>query len=188
MIRRTLHVLAALVVTSAAVLAACGEGDPVAREVVDGGGMTTTSTPSTASTEDPSGEVAPFGSSHGFEWDSGLSVAVLGARVAHRSPYAAGGRASWPVVVVRVRLRNGTGERFDADLTEVGLRYGADGETAEQVFQDGVEELSGTIPPGGSATGSYAFSVPRGEADRLTVEVAPSWDAESATYSGAARR
>ena len=34
-----------------------------------------------ATTDDPSDDVSAFGSSHGFEWDSGLSVAVTSARL-----------------------------------------------------------------------------------------------------------
>lgn len=218
--RRTLRTLAALVVTSAAVLASCGEADPIAREgaastprpgMLCGGAdhdrtrdgvvcrrdrdsdgewrwrwMSATST-TAATTDDPSDEVSAFGSSHGFEWDSGLSVSVVSARVAARSPYAAGGRSTWPVVVVRVRLTNGSGERFDADLVSVSLRYGSDGETAESVYQEGVEELSGSVAPGRTATGSYAFSVPRGEAGAITVEVAPDWDSEPGIFEGSAR-
>ena len=222
MFRRATRLLAVLVVGLAAVLASCGEADPIAREAagstLDGAprpgmlcgvadrGQTRGSAAcrrerdsdgewrwrwvavtTTTTTDDPADEVSAFGASHGFEWESGLSVAVTSARVAARSPYAAGGRATWPVVVVRVRLTNGSGERFDADLVSVSLRYGSDGETAESVYQEGVEELSGSVAPGRTATGSYAFSVPRGEAGAITVEVAPDWDSEPGIFEGSAR-
>jgi hypothetical protein len=81
-----------------------------------------------------------------YRWEDGLSVTVTEVKQIRRQSWASGGSLSDDVIRVTVRLTNGTTSRVDPALATIGLRYGADGESAEDVFQDGVGDgFTGTI-------------------------------------------
>jgi hypothetical protein len=80
------------------------------------------------------------------------------------------GELSGDAVEVRLQLENVTGETVPVDAVTVNVFYGADRTPATPADSDAV--IRGSLEPGASATGDYAFSVPAASADAISVVVA----------------
>ncbi len=113
-------------------------------------------------------------------YDDGLQVAVTSAR---RASFSDPSRSSSPGVIVTIKISNGSGETLSLEVTNVVLRYGAEGVQADWVFDDSLHIFSGNLGAGQTATATYGFAVPRRERD-VTVEVTPSSDHHSSTFTG----
>ncbi|GAA2220900.1 hypothetical protein GCM10010232_01010 [Streptomyces amakusaensis] len=106
-------------------------------------------------------------------YKNGLKITVSAAKSYSPSEYAAGHTAGNKAYEVSVTLENTGGEKFETGLLTTDGRAGADGVTAEQIFDDKVGSgVTGTILPGKKSTGRYAFSAPAGTKS-LSVEVSP---------------
>lgn len=80
------------------------------------------------------------------------------------------GTSAGPGVDVAVAVRNGSGASFDLLGVAVTASYG-DGVPAVPVPVASGPPLRGTLPPGGSASGRYAFRLAPGTIPTLTLEL-----------------
>jgi hypothetical protein len=118
-----------------------------------------------------------------------VRMTVLGLRRnAPRSSYASGGSPGTQTVVVTVKVTNGADHPIDL-LVMLSLSYGADGNAAEEVYdtENGYAGIDtpAKLQPGRSATGRYAFAVPKGRATNLVFAGYPGLDYEEATWTAA---
>lgn len=105
---------------------------------------------------------APFG-----DGVTASLVDVEAARLSADGP----GEVSGPGLRLTVRVENGTDAPIEAGLAVVNLYAGA-GLVPCTPMSDGARELSGDVPPGGSAEGVYVFAVPAELRDHVRVTVA----------------
>jgi len=104
--------------------------------------------------------------------DAGLDDRVYAAVTAvDRTELAARGpgETAGPGVVVTVRLRNEGSAALDLDGVAVNARDAAG--TPAPPAPSAADPLGGELPPGGTATGRYAFRIPRGDGGPLVVEI-----------------
>lgn len=114
------------------------------------------------------GETRTFG--------GGLEVTVAQPHAFRASDAAAGHRPENQAVTWKITIKNDTDEAFRTTLVSVYAKYGAVGEQADRVF----DSPRGPAPasraasaPGGTATATYAFDLPRTAAASLDLEVTP---------------
>jgi hypothetical protein len=131
--------------------------------------------------------VAKVGPTEWFTYEDGLKVQVTKLARAKISQYASGGKPGGTAVVVTVTIRNGSGTTFDTSLVTVKVSSGPNGDEAEQVYDTGIEEFSGSIPKGRAKTARYEFAVPKAHYGQVLVEVAPSFEHNGSHFEGAAK-
>ncbi len=79
------------------------------------------------------------------------------------------GEIAGPAVRFTITLTNTTGEPIDLSTTVVNAYYGSDRTPADSLDGPGGSAFTKTLADGGTATGSYVFSIP--EDERGTVEI-----------------
>jgi hypothetical protein len=94
------------------------------------------------------------------------------------------GEIAGPAVRVSIEVTNGTKKEVPMNLALVNVYYGKNKAPASPLSGPGVAPLSGTIPAGGSASGTYVFGVPVNQRDPLTVEFSYTTDAPTVIFSG----
>ena len=121
-------------------------------------------------------------------YDDDTTIQVVRVTEGQIGPYAAGGsRARDHMIRVTVKITAGT----DAiDLSpDVTLQYGSGGQTAETVFDEGIDALQNApdvLRAKRSVTGVFGFAVPRGQTDNLVITATPSYEYAEATFEGRA--
>jgi hypothetical protein len=118
----------------------------------------------------PLDETASFG--------NGLVARVTGLAAVQgeaRGP----GETAGPALRLVVAIRNSGGRAVSLANAVVSVSYGPDLAPAAGLSGPGVRPLAGSVPPGGSATGSYVFGVP--EDDRADIQVSISLRASRPT-------
>jgi hypothetical protein len=174
----------------------------VSRESTGGGQATATTSPVSESTPEeiegteptnppPSTEPAPapakrFGQTTTYDDDTIIQVVRVGK--GQIGPYAAGGsRARDHLVKVTVKITAG-GDAIDLS-PDVTLQYGAGGQTAETVFDEGIDamqEAPRVLRAERTVTGVFGFAVPRGQTNNLVITATPSYEYVEATFEGRA--
>lgn len=89
------------------------------------------------------------------------------------------GEVSGPAVRVTIELTNGTGAAIALDRTVINVYGGPEQTPGSPLSGPGVDEFSGSLAAGGSATGVYVFALPLDQRDPLQVTV--SYDPEDVT-------
>lgn len=94
-----------------------------------------------------------------------------------------------PYVAFSMSLDNRSPRTLDLNKVVVTAIYGSPGRLAQPVYKDGGggKDLSGIVPPGGSASATYAFAVPEGQRGAVKVIVDFDNAHAAAQFSGAAR-
>lgn len=120
--------------------------------------------------------------------EDGVWFSVTRLQRSRVSDIASGGRPGNPAVIVTVKIRNGSKERLDLSQIDVAVRLGKDGREAEEVFQDDFSGTpTGSLAPGRTSTSKYMFAgKTAAELRTVSVELAPGWDYDSATFEGKA--
>ncbi|MGY2064504.1 hypothetical protein [Blastococcus sp. SYSU DS0619] len=95
------------------------------------------------------------------------------------------GNIAGPALAVTVRITNGTGAPVQLADVEVALTYTAEEVAASPVEDDAASWLQGTLAGGGSAEGSYVFSVPADQREVVTVTVGLVAGAPLLVFTGA---
>lgn len=126
---------------------------------------------------DPSTEPA-VGLDEPAPFDSGVS-AHLDELEAVQGEAEGPGEVSGPSVRVTVVLTNGTGAAVSLDQTVVNVYGGAQRAPGSPLSGPGVDEFSGSLAAGESATGVYVFALPADQRDPLQVTV--SYDPQDVT-------
>lgn len=134
----------------------------------------TTTTATSSLTPRPEGPpVLSFGEA--FEYSDGVSVNVtnLGTQYVTTGAESSGGQ----VVELQLAITNNTGAAWDPTGASGTLTYGAEGISAEQVYnsENGWSGgyFTGTLLPGRTATVSTAYAVPNAGVDDLVFEFNP---------------
>ena len=124
-------------------------------------------TPSAAAK--PASTEAAFGGT--VTYDKGVSVSVTAAAVP-ASQYAAGA-VEGKIVVVTLKITNGSSEAFNGALMSVPkVTYGADGVAAPTAVDSGhTMALASTINPGETQTATSTYGIPSAAYGTVRVEV-----------------
>jgi hypothetical protein len=122
--------------------------------------------------------------------DAGATVpgVVSGRLVSVEAVQATGtgvGNVSGPALRVTVEL-TGAGQALPLDGSYVELLTGPDLAPASPVDDPSTAPLQGQLPPGGTATGVYVFSVDDGARGDVTVRVQPAPGEPFLVFRGAA--
>lgn len=139
-------------------------------------------------TEEPAQDTTTIGKS--LTYKNGTIVRVVSAKVFSAGSYASGLVTGHKAVKVTWTLENKTGETMDVSGAQARLTYGADGTAAEPVYTDGVGGMypfEGSLQNGKKKTAASAFSVPKAGLSKITVEVEPEYDSQTAFFTGAAK-
>jgi len=94
------------------------------------------------------------------------------------------GNVDGPALEVHVRITNGTAKALSLDEVEVALFYTEQDTSASPVADRAGVPFQGTLEPGASAEGTYAFTVPADERDHVTVTVGYTAGAPLLVFSG----
>ncbi|QGV80228.1 DUF4190 domain-containing protein [Streptomyces ficellus] len=137
--------------------------------------------PSTAESGAPAAEETPDGkplaAGDASVYDDDLQVSVSAPKPVEAGEYAIGHTEGNKVYEVSIVVENGGKKAFASDSLAVSARAGAEGATAEEIFDGDTygKGFTGTVLPGKKATVKYAFDAPA-DAKTLTVEVTPGFD------------
>ncbi|MFF5565854.1 DUF4190 domain-containing protein [Streptomyces sp. NPDC012623] len=124
----------------------------------------------------------PLGAGETASYDGKVKVTVSAPKPYSPSEYAAGHTEGNKAYQVTVVIENTGKEKFDATLTTVQARAGADGVDAEEIFDDNTGTgFAGNVLPGKKATVSFAFDTPA-DAGTLTVEVSPGFTYDASQW------
>jgi hypothetical protein len=140
-----------------------GDGDDTRRTPTHGTPVAETRPPTAAVRSLP-----PVKMGTPAEIAGGVSVSI-GKAAAFTATAHGPGEIAGSAVSVEVRVTNSASAPFDLNTLAVNAAY--DGTPALPNDSDPAKPLSGTLRPGGSATGIYAFSLPREKISRLKVDV-----------------
>lgn len=125
-----------------------------------------------------------------FTYTDGLEVKVSSAVRFTPSDTSAGAQPGQAGVLVTVSVTNGTGAAFDLTLVQVNFYAGAAGNQGTSVYdsaQDLGTGLSGSIPPGHTATAKYAFAAAPADLGNVVVQVKPDFNHNPASFEGSVR-
>lgn len=125
-----------------------------------------------------------------ISYSSGITVSVDSATQFTPSSMAIGTVVGHTGVVLAVTISNGSTQPLDTAYLTVALRTGPELALAAQIFDapNGYGSgLTGTIPPGQTVTGQYAFDLPASDLSTLNVLITPDLRSpSSAAFTGAA--
>ncbi len=124
-------------------------------------------------TDSPTVDVEPLppvGVGEGADFGGGLIATVKSVESVDLESQAPGETAG-PGVLVRLEIRNDTGEAVDLGGVAINATYGTDATPAIPHQTGPIDVLSGTLEPGGTATGTYAFRLPEDAMGSLVIDV-----------------
>jgi len=124
--------------------------------------------PSTTTTA-PQPSIVNVGTTEWYAWEDGLEAQVTSIEQ-YTSEYD---DTPTPDVVVTVTVKNGTGKAYDAMGSSLNLYGGPNGVQAEN--SGSYYGFEGTIPPEGTATANWSFTVPSEHLGQMRVEFAPGY-------------
>jgi hypothetical protein len=108
----------------------------------------------------PINQTAAFG--------TGLTLHVTGIE-AVKGQAKSPGEIAGPALRVTLEATNATKQAISLATTVVEVSYGADKTPGVQLTEPGSKPFSGAVRPGGSATGTYVFTVPLDQRERIQV-------------------
>jgi hypothetical protein len=121
----------------------------------------------------PGSKDKPLAAGDTAVYDDDLNVTIGAAQPYAPDDFAIGHTTGKHAYKVTVTIENKGSKKYDATLTTVAARAGADGREAEAIFDNTVGEgFSGQVLPGRKATAVYAFDAPA-DARTLTVQFSP---------------
>lgn len=126
-----------------------------------------------------------FSAAAPVRYPDGVSVVV--DRVARKVEQGAGvgafpGRRQ---TLLEMTIRNGSAQALDLTQVVVTTTYGARPRVASPVYDGAaVSDFTGTVPPGGTATATYAFAIPPGQAKTAVTRVDFDGTHAAATFTG----
>ena len=178
MIRRALIALAAV-----ALLSACGPA-PIDTKAVGPENTSEADIGNSPSEKPEDGKVTKVGAWAAAE--DGVEFRVSKLAKGTVSDVAAGGKQGDPAVIVTVQMRNNGKVRFDMSEVSVSVRVGEDGQEAEQIYQEGVDDsFDGTLAPGRTATVRQMYGgKARSDLKVVSVEISPGYEYDSFTFEG----
>ncbi|MHA7146380.1 DUF4352 domain-containing protein [Arthrobacter sp. TmT3-37] len=105
-------------------------------------------------------EVDPVSFAEEAAWDDGLEATTGGFSRGTITATGAGAIAGAAYVTIEVELRNGSADAVDLNTVVATLMTGEEPVPAAPTYDvDGVSDLFGTLAPGETRTGTYAFQV-----------------------------
>ena len=128
-----------------------------------------------------------------FTWTDGLKAAVVRVRRYPISEVGSGGNPKTQEnLLLTVKLVAATATSAELSITST-LQYGADGRTAEAVFDsadygggegNAFQEAPSRLRKGRSLTDSFGFAVPKGRTVPFVFTLQPGYDYVDATFTG----
>ena len=118
--------------------------------------------------------------------DLGNGVVVKVAQVESVKGTAQGpGEIAGPALRVTISVNNGAAKALAMGSSVVNLYYGTGRIPAGPLSGPGAKQLTGSIRPGATATGTYVFGVPKNQRTHIEVEFSYTTDAPTVIFSGA---
>ncbi len=105
---------------------------------------------------------------------STVEVTKLAARKLSAKGVANGAKAGTPIVVLTMKVTNGSSKDIEVTGSSANLTYGAKRKVADEAFELNFESMQGAIAPGKSKSGSYGFVIPEDERGDAQMEF--TWD------------
>ncbi|WP_367039643.1 hypothetical protein [Streptomyces sp. Je 1-332] len=119
------------------------------------------------------------------KWDGGLTVTVSKPSKFTPGEYSIGHESGNQAVKWRIKVHNGTDEAFQGALMSVYVKSGSDGVVCEQIFDGDLGAgITGSVSPGSSGAADFAFDVPRGQLNKVDLEVRPEFDKDGKHWAG----
>lgn len=97
------------------------------------------------------------------------------------------GNIAGPALRAMIRITNGTTQPQSVDAVAVDMTYGSERRPASPLDDPSQRPFRGIVRPGGSATGTYVFTVPADARSVVTVSVGYQAGAPFMVFTGAAR-
>jgi hypothetical protein len=113
----------------------------------------------------------------------GLSIEVASVEAINGQAKGPGNVAG-PALRVTLRISNGTDAAAAVDAVAVNLAYGPDAAAASPLEDPSESPFTGSVAPGGTAEGTYVFSVPTDGRDPVSVSVGHAAAAPIAVFTG----
>ncbi|MDT0310491.1 DUF4352 domain-containing protein [Streptomyces sp. DSM 44917] len=130
-------------------------------------------------TEEPQTDEGLFGAGETAEWEDGLQITVSAVEPYTPTEYAIGHTEGNDAYGLSISVENAGSEPIDITFILPTARAGADGVTAEEIFDETTGSgFDGELAPGRSATAEYAFSVPAGS-PTLEIQIEPGLDLDA---------
>lgn len=119
-------------------------------------------------------------------YDDGLKVEVSDLSSRKVGEYAAGGKPGEQMTVFTIKVTNTGKQAWDATLASPSVTYGANGQSAEDIFDEGVGNgFTGKILPGKSMSATWGFVIPKDGLSDVTLQMAlGDFDREDAIFTG----
>lgn len=130
------------------------------------------------------GAVQKFGDKAKYSDD--ISVTVETAEEFTPSSYYVNDANGRVATKVTVGIRNDSDKVFDLGLVLLYTKAGDKGLECESLYDSakGVSGISGSATPGNTSTGTWAFWIPEGDKQQVTIEVALDFDRPRAIFEG----
>jgi hypothetical protein len=198
--RRTLFGVALAVVVAVAaglflLLGGTENGAPTPAAEPTSGPAPTSDAPSSPAPAAPAGPteivdappptLAPVGLDQVAEVGNGITARVRQVEAVDGQGYGPG-NIPGPALRITVHIDNGTAEPVSLDGVAVSLTYGPDATPGSPLDDPSRAPFSGTVDAGASAEGTYVFTVPRDQRDRIVVSVGYQAGAPVLVFTGPA--
>jgi hypothetical protein len=92
-----------------------------------------------------------------------------------------------PRTDVALHIVNGTTSDLDLSRVVVTMTYGSPRRVASAVYEPGARDFAGTLPPGGTATATYMYSIPTASLSAVSMTVDFDGAHAAATFAGTVR-
>jgi hypothetical protein len=115
-------------------------------------------------------------------------VRVVSIRQAASKGVGPGVFSGSPRTDVAVEIVNGARSELDLSRVVVTMTYGTPAQVASPVYEPGARDFAGTLPAGGTAKGTYMYSVPTADLAKVTMSVDFDGVHAAATFTGTVKR
>ena len=138
-------------------------------------------------TADPVVPAAAASFTQNVSYSDGIKVAITGVKQETATGTGAGMRPGEAVTKFAIRLSNGSQSPVRLDQVVVTVTFDNGSMQAEPLYANGSEDFSGQVSPGGSATATYAFTIPQSALGSVVMTVDFDGTHSAATFQGPVR-
>jgi hypothetical protein len=119
-------------------------------------------------------------------YPDGVSVTVTRTRSSAERGQGPGTFPGRPNTVMAITVTNRSAQALDLNQVVVTTQYGSPARVASPVYEaSGLDDFAGKVPPGESASATYAFAIPAGQGGRVLTRVDFDGAHHAATFEGA---
>ncbi len=127
---------------------------------------------------------APASISSRVEYPDGIQVRIVKVTQRLVTAQGPGALTGQPLTTFTIALTNGAKKPLDLNQVVVSAFYGRPPVLAQAIYEPGVADFATVIAPGGTASTTYAFSIPVDRRSNLTVAVDFNGTHTAAVFTG----